>query len=273
VRTSVLATLVDALRRNVSRGQRDLALMELGLVTLPGEGVRRAPLPSVASRPGDAEVAGLLSAVPPQPRHVALLATGSVAPRGWWGEGRPVAWSDLVESALAAGRALGLDLQVGPADLAPWHPGRCARLALADGTTVGYAGELHPAVLQRLGLPARCCAAELDVDVLTAASAGSPQATPFSTHPAALSDIALVVDASVPAAAVETAVREGAGPQLEVVSLFDVYVGDQVGPGRKSLAYRLTFRAPDRTLTTEEVNGFRDAAVARAAERVGAVQR
>jgi len=273
MRTSVLATLVDALRRNVSRGQRDLALMELGLVTLPGEGVRRAPLPSVASRPGDAEVAGLLSAVPPQPRHVALLATGSVAPRGWWGEGRPVAWSDLVESALAAGRALGLDLEVGPVDLAPWHPGRCARLTLADGTTVGYAGELHPAVLQRLGLPARCCAAELDVDVLTAASAGSPQATPFSTHPAALSDIALVVDASVPAAAVETAVREGAGPQLEVVSLFDVYVGDQVGPGRKSLAYRLTFRAPDRTLTTEEVNGFRDAAVARAAERVGAVQR
>ena len=77
----------------------------------------------------------------------------------------------------------------------------------------------------------------------------------------------------MPAAAVEAAIREGAGPQLEVVSLFDVYVGDQVGPGRKSLAYRLTFRASDRTLTTEEVNGFRDAAVARATEQVGAVQR
>jgi phenylalanyl-tRNA synthetase beta chain len=99
------------------------------------------------------------------------------------------------------------------------------------------------------------------------------QARPFSTYPPALTDVALLVDADVPAADVEAALRRGAGPDLEVVTLFDVYEGEQVGAGHKSLAYRLTFRAPDRTLTTEQVNRFRDAAVAEAASATGAIQR
>jgi phenylalanyl-tRNA synthetase beta chain len=116
-------------------------------------------------------------------------------------------------------------------------------------------------------------AGELDVDLLVATSDRAVQFEPFSVQPVAHSDIALVVDADVPAASVEAALREGAGRLLETLTLFDVYVGDQVGQGRKSLAYRLTFRAPDRTLTTEEVNGFRDAAVAAAAAATGAEQR
>jgi phenylalanyl-tRNA synthetase beta chain len=85
--------------------------------------------------------------------------------------------------------------------------------------------------------------------------------------------VALVVADTVTAAEVERSLRSGAGDFLEEIALFDVYAGEQVGDGRSSLAYRLTFRAPDRTLTTQEVNGFRDAAVAAAAEAVGAVQR
>jgi phenylalanyl-tRNA synthetase beta chain len=85
--------------------------------------------------------------------------------------------------------------------------------------------------------------------------------------------VALVVDEPVPAGKVEAALRAGAGESLESVHLFDVYRGEQVGAGRKSLAYRLTFRAPDRTLTTDEVSGLRDAAVAAAATQTGAVQR
>jgi len=156
---------------------------------------------------------------------------------------------------------------------APWHPGRCARLELADGTLVGHAGELHPKVIAALGLPSRTCGAELDVDVLTVASDVTVQARELSTYPVAQSDVALVVDERVSAAALESALRQGAGEMLESISLMDIYRGGQVGSGRKSLAYRLVFRSPVRTLTTKEVNGLRDRAIATATAAVGAVQR
>jgi phenylalanyl-tRNA synthetase beta chain len=95
----------------------------------------------------------------------------------------------------------------------------------------------------------------------------------FSTYPQAKEDVALVVDAAVTTAEVETALREGAGDLLESIRLFDVFTGDQIGEGSKSLAFALRFRAPDRTLTEEETTAARDAAVALAAERTGAVQR
>ena len=99
------------------------------------------------------------------------------------------------------------------------------------------------------------------------------QVRPFSTYPPALTDVALLVAGAVAAADVESALRAGAGEALERIVLFDVYEGERIEAGHRSLAYRLTFRAPDRTLTTDEVNGFRDAAVAAAAEATGAVQR
>jgi phenylalanyl-tRNA synthetase beta chain len=95
----------------------------------------------------------------------------------------------------------------------------------------------------------------------------------ISSFPVAKEDVALIVDVDVPAAAVERALRTGAGPLLESIWLFDVYTGPQVGDGKKSLAYALRFRAPDRTLTDAEAAEARDAAVAAAAERTGAVQR
>ena len=273
MRTSVLSTLVEALRRNVSRGERDAAIFELGLVTRPGRERRTAPVPGTDARPDDGTLAKILTAVPPQPRRVAFALTGDADPAGWWGPGRPADWSDVVGAARAMASALAVGLVVTADDHAPWHPGRCARLELADGSLVGHAGELHPKVVAALGLPSRTCAAELDVDVLTAASEGRVQARALSTYPVAQSDIALVVDEQVAAAHLESALRQGAGPMLESVSLMDIYRGDQVGPGRKSLAYRLYFRAPERTLTTKEVNGLRDQAIAAAAAAVSAVQR
>lgn len=275
MRTSVLASLVEALRRNVSRGHKDLVLVELGSVTLPRPGSSHtAPVPGVEHRPDAGTIAAIEAAVPHQPRHVAVVATGEIERAGWWGLGRSVDWSDLVEAAHVVASALALELRIeADRDQPPWHPGRCARITLPDGTLVGHAGELHPKVLATLGLPARTCAAELDVDVLTVASDPATRFAAFSTYPVALTDVALVVDASVTAARVEAALRSGAGAWLESVTLFDVYAGDQVGAGRKSLAYRLAFRADGRTLTTDEVNGFRDAAVAAAAKAVGAVQR
>jgi phenylalanyl-tRNA synthetase beta chain len=112
---------------------------------------------------------------------------------------------------------------------------------------------------------------EIDLDALPAA--GVAPAPAVSPYPPALIDVALLVDAAVPASDVESALVAGAGRLLEQVRLFDVFTGEQVGAGRKSLAYKLTFRAPDRTLTAEEAVAARDAAVAAAADRVGATLR
>ncbi|MEO6142952.1 MAG: phenylalanine--tRNA ligase subunit beta [Dermatophilaceae bacterium] len=273
MRTSVLSTMVEALRRNVSRGQRDAAIFELGLVTRPVGELKAAPVPGTLVRPDEATLGQIMAAVPPQPRRVAFAQTGDADPAGWWGPGRPADWTDVVGAARAVASALALDLVVTADDNAPWHPGRCVRLELADGTLVGHAGELHPKVLVALGLPPRGCAGELDVDALTAASETRVEARELSTFPVAQSDVALVVDELVVAAALESALRRGAGELLESVSLMDIYRGQQVGPGRKSLAYRLVFRAPDRTLTTKEVNGFRDRGIASATAAVGAQQR
>ena len=140
----------------------------------------------------------------------------------------------------------------------------------------GHAGELHPRVIQAFGLPDRTCAMELDLSVLFAAaeSAGAVQAPQLSAYPLAIQDVALIVDAAVPAGDVAAALMAGAPADLlESVRLFDVYTGAQVGEDRKSLAYTLRFRAPDRTLTAAETAEARDAAVAEAQRRVGAVLR
>jgi phenylalanyl-tRNA synthetase beta chain len=159
---------------------------------------------------------------------------------------------------------------VAAADRAPWHPGRCAAVAV-DGTVVGYAGELHPAVVAALELPRRACAMELSLDAVPAAPV--VEAKRISTFPPALIDVALVLDRDVPAAEVGAALAAGAGELLESVALFDVYESDQLGAGRRSLAYKLTFRAPDRTLTSDEALVARDAAVAAVSSRFGATLR
>jgi phenylalanyl-tRNA synthetase beta chain len=275
LRTSLLATLLPVLRRNVSRGARDVALFELGSVTRPeGDVQETAPVPDVRARPSEAELAAVEALVPPQPGRLAFALAGDRELRGWWGEGRPADWSDAVALVHAVADALSVSVRV-TADPthAPWHPGRCATVTLADGTLVGHAGELHPRVVETLDLPARTCAAEVDLDVLIAAAPAVVPAAPLSTYPLALQDVALVVDEGTPAAEVEAALREGGGPLVESVDLFDLYTGPQVGEGRKSLAYRLGLRAPDHTLTAEEAAAARETAVAEAARRTGAVQR
>ena len=274
LRTSLLATLLPLVRRNVSRGSRDLALFELGMVTRPDGIPPVAVQPGVQARPSDAELAAVEATVPDQPMRIAVVLAGQRELRGWWGEGRAADWSDAVTLALAVASALRVELVVAAdAGHRPWHPGRCAALRLVDGTLIGHAGELHPQVVETLALPPRTCAAELDLDRLVAAAPRVVAASPLSTFPLALQDVALVVDAATPAAEVEAALREGGGPLVESVELFDLYSGPQVADGHRSLAYRLGLRAPDRTLTSDEATAVREAAVAEAARRVGAVQR
>ncbi|MFD5913772.1 phenylalanine--tRNA ligase subunit beta [Streptomyces massasporeus] len=274
LRTSLLPGLLAALRRNDGRGSHDLALFESGLVFLPREEQRVAAVLPVDGRPTDEELAELNAALPEQPRHIAVVLAGAREQAGWWGKGRPADWADAVEAARSVAREAGAELVIRKGQYGPWHPGRCAELAVTvDGAEriVGHAGELHPRVVKALGLPARSCAMELDLDAVEAAGDATVAAPRISTFPVATQDVALVVDAFVPAVDVEAALRDGAGELLESIRLFDVYENaEQLGEGRKSLAYALRFRAPDRTLTVDEASAARDAAVALAGERVGA---
>ncbi|MEU0336371.1 phenylalanine--tRNA ligase subunit beta [Streptomyces sp. NPDC006193] len=277
LRTTLLPGLLAALRRNDGRGSHDLALFETGLVFHPREELKVAVRLPVDRRPTDEELASLTEALPVQPRHAAVVLAGAREQAGWWGRGRPADWADAVEAARIIARETGTELIVRKGQYGPWHPGRCAELAVVAGggeRPVGYAGELHPRVLKALGLPARTCAMELDLDALEEAGAGPVTGPRISAFPVATQDVALVVDAFVPHAEVEAALREGAGELLESIRLFDVYENaEQLGDGKKSLAYALRFRAADRTLTVDEASAARDAAVALAGERTGAVLR
>ncbi|WP_406479784.1 phenylalanine--tRNA ligase subunit beta [Streptomyces sp. NBC_01615] len=277
LRTTLLPGLLHALRRNDGRGSHDLALFETGLVFQPQDELRVAGRLPVDRRPTDEEIASLTAALPVQPQHAAVVLAGAREQAGWWGKGRPADWADAIEAARSLAREAGTELLVRSGQYGPWHPGRCAELAVVvrgAEKVIGYAGELHPGVLKTLGLPARTCAMELDLDALEQASAGVPKGPKISTFPVATQDVALVVDKTLPHTDVEAALREGAGELLESIRLFDVYENsEQLGEGKKSLAYALRFRAADRTLTVDEASAARDAAVALAAERTGAVLR
>jgi phenylalanyl-tRNA synthetase beta chain len=269
--TTLLPGLLRTVARNVSRGAIDLALFETAPVTLPHSGVG-APILPVDRPPTEGEWDDLNKALPDQPLHLAFALCGDRDRAGWWGEGRPAGWSDVVQTARVVAEALGLELSVRQASLAPWHPGRCAELVLGE-TTVGHAGELHPRVCRAFGVPERTSVAELDLDALLSRAVAVPSAPNFSTYPVAKEDVALIVDAALPSAELAATLREGAGILCESVRLFDVYTGQQVGEGRKSLAFALRFRAPDRTLTEKDTAAARDAAVELAVQRHGAEQR
>ncbi len=274
LRTTLLPGLLAAARRNLGRGFGDLALSETGRVFLPEPGPATVPPRlGVDGPPTDDQIAALDASLPRQPRHLAVVLVGAAENGGWWGPGRTATWGDAVELARRAAAAVGVEVRVESSSFAPWHPGRCAALIAVVGgaeQVIGHAGELHPRVCAQVGVPPRTCALELDLQPLLRSSEPLKQAPHISAFPVAIQDVALVVAADVPAAAVEDALVAGAGPLLESVRLFDVYTGAQVGDGRKSLAFALRFRANDRTLTADEASDARAAAVAEAAARVGA---
>ncbi|MEX7469948.1 phenylalanine--tRNA ligase subunit beta [Mycobacterium adipatum] len=268
--STLLPGLLEALSRNVSRGAVDTALFAISHVALKTADTRAVDRIPTDRRPTAAEIAGLDGSLPHQPEHVAVVLTGLREPAGPWGAGRPVQAADAFEAVRVIGRAAGVEFTLHAAQELPWHPGRCAEVRIGD-LTIGYAGQLHPGVIERTGLPAGTCAVELDLDAVPITERlPAPAVSPF---PAVFQDISLIVAEDVAAAAVVDAVRDGAGALLEDVRLFDVYTGPQIGEGRKSLTLALRFRAADRTLTEDEASAARDAAVAAAAERVGAVQR
>jgi phenylalanyl-tRNA synthetase beta chain len=269
LRATLLPGLFAALARNVGRGFPDVALFEVGQVFRAAATDEQMPRLPAGVRPSADDLAAIEAALPRQPWHVGVALAGWWERPGWWGAGRTVEWADAVEAARTVAAAVGVELQVTVAAEAPWHPGRCAALSVG-GAVVGYAGELHPRVVEAFDLPRRSCAMELALDPVLAAAPDLPPAAVVSPYPPATVDVAVVVATEVPAADVAAALRMGAGPLLESVRLFDVYTGAQVGAGNRSLAFNLRLRAADRTLTADEVTAIRDAAVAEAARRCGA---
>ncbi|WP_197377594.1 phenylalanine--tRNA ligase subunit beta [Mycolicibacterium baixiangningiae] len=268
--TTLLPGLLEALSRNVSRGEVDTALFAIAQVVEPTEQTRAVERIPNDRRPTDAEIATLDASLPRQPQHVGAVLTGLREPAGPWGKGRPVEAADAFEMVRIVGRAAGVEFTLRAAQHLPWHPGRGAEVLIGDAV-VGHAGQLHPAVVERAGLPKGTCAVELDLDAVPITELlPAPRVSPF---PAVFQDVSLIVSDDVAAQSVVDAVRSGAGELLEDVRLFDVYTGPQIGDGRKSLTLALRFRAADRTLTEDEASAARDAAVQAAAEQVGAVQR
>ena len=275
--TTLLVGLLKAAALNVGRGHADVALVETGRVFLPATDAPDAPIYGVDRRPSEAELEALERALPAQPWHIGLVMAGHRESAGWYGAGRPVSWSDAVDIVRTLAASFHVDVEARPADVRPWHPGRTAAIVVRStdsghaSATIGHAGELHPRVCRAWGLPERTVAAELDLDALVAAAPDLGPRPAFSSFPVAKEDLAFIVADTVSAAELHHVVA-GSSDLIESVRLFDVYTGDQVPPGHKSLAFALRLRAPDRTLTEDEIRAAREAAVA-AAGSLGATLR
>ena len=264
LRTTLLPGLFGAITRNTSRGFTDVSLFEIASVTLPSAdqsatGSTNPPRPSVAGRPSDADLAAIEKLLPAQPLYASAVLTNAT-------------WSDAVEIALSLGTEIGVQLSVQKADVAPWHPGRCAQLVL-NGQVIGTAGEIAPRVVEKVGLPKRSVAFELDLTALMSAANVTPSAPRIWTFPIVKEDLALVVKKEIAAADLMQAVSEAGGELLEDIKLFDVYEGNQVPEGHKSVAYALRFRASDRTLSADEVQAVRQDILAAVGEKFGATLR
>ena len=266
LRTWILPGLVDAARRNLSRGLTDLALFESGLVFHPSKAVTStADLPIGNHRPSIEQLAVLNETVPAQPRHLAAVFVGNRIHQQVGQRERAAGYQDAIQAARTVAHAVGVDLVLKQVVQAGFHPGRAAELFVeaADGlVSVGFAGELDPNLTASNDLPRRVAAVEINLDLLTDHAPAVVQAKPISTFPAATQDLSLVVNLDVPAAHILASIIQGAGDLLENAILIDDYRGDNVEAGKKSLTFALRFRAFDRTLTQIEASASRDAAVA-----------
>ncbi|MDI6871984.1 MAG: phenylalanine--tRNA ligase subunit beta [Bacillota bacterium] len=248
LRTSLLPSLGEVLRRNLSRRLTDVRIFEVGTVFWPqGEGE-----------------------LPREPRLVAGLLTGQVGGGEWWSTRRTADFFDAKGAVEAFLSALGIaGYEFRPATRAGFHPGRCAELVV-DGEVAGVVGEVHPEVQAALEAPDRVAVFEVNLEVVGRAAVEPLAFRPLPRFPAVGRDLAFSLPADVTARAVEAAIREAGGELLEQVRLFDVYTGGNLPAGRRSLAFALSFRAPDRTLTDTEVDAVVAGVVNRLEQNFGA---
>jgi len=247
LRHTLLASALDTVASNLRFSDR-AAVFEIGAVYLPREG---QPLPD-------------------EPRRLSIAMIGPREDENWQGGDRkPLDFWDIkgiVETLVERLRLK--DARYEPADHPTYHSGRAANLLVGEAR-LGTFGELFPLVRKVFDLPDQpVCVAEFDLEALLEVSLGAHTNQNIPRFPAVREDIAVLVDEALPAAQVEAAIWNAGGTQgvLRDVRLFDLYRGDQVGAGRKSLAYRLVYQADDRTLTDEDATQIR-AKIIRALKR------
>ena len=268
MRVHLVPGLIEVAQRNISRGAKDFAIFEMGSIFRSSQKLVPAISPDLSKRPDQKIIDEIFASVPTQGYHVAGLLVGKTENENWQGKARAYNWQDAIAFAQDILSLCNLQWSVARSDFAPWHPGRCAEL-IVNGKAVAHAGELHPRIIAAYGLPERSVAFAVALNALPDSQLVRP--TTVGTMPAAVQDVALIVDSKVSAADVESALREGAGDLLESITLFDRY--DKIGDGKISLAFTLVFRAADRTLTGEEVSAMREAATVVAGQKFGAVVR
>ena len=261
MRHSLLASVLEVVAEN-ARFRERIAVFEVGHIFLV--------------RTGKDTQMSTESQLPDEPRRLVIAITGPRELVGWQSgaESEPADFYDLkgnVESLLEGLYVQGVQYQ--PTEHVTYHPGRVAEV-LVDGVSVGKLGQLHPLVCENYGLTEYpVLAAELDVEKLKGATRWQHSVIPVSRYPAVLQDIAVVVEESVPASKVQAVIEEAGGKLLQDIRLFDLYRGEQVGTGKKSLAYGLTIQADDRTLTEKDANKIRDKIVRQLNAQLGATLR
>jgi phenylalanyl-tRNA synthetase beta chain len=264
MRTHLIGSLLDAAALNARRGTAGVRLFEIGTVYRQWDYDRPRP-PGRWDPPAGTEgdKAWREHRLPDERTHAGALLTGPVRTPTWRDGDPPRADFFAAKGVLEAlGKALRIPLRFEPATEPFLHPGRSARVLVGEeGVPAGWLGEVHPAVAEQWDL-ADVSAFEVDLALLAANAEYVPAYRDLTSFPAVRQDLAVIVGEDVPAEAVLAVVRRQAGDLLEHAEVFDVYRGAQVGEGRVSLALRLSFRAPDRTLTDEDVAQRRDKIVA-----------
>jgi len=265
MRTTLLGSLLDIAARNAARGSGDLALFESARVYLQVASSGEVVDPLAGQFAGDQP------APFSEPHRFAALAAGSLGERSWRGGGVPADFFALKGALEALGRQLGVELSFAPAEQPFLHPGRSAAVSIG-GEEVGWLGEVHPLVCRTWDLDA-AVAFEIDsAPLVAAATVGEESYEEITVFPPVLEDLAVVVPEAVAASEVRAAVLEGASPYCSRAEVFDVFRGEQVGEGRKSLALAVEFSAPDRTLTDGEVASLRKSIV-RSIDAIGGTLR
>jgi len=270
LRPRVQFTLVDAVKVNLGRGAQDVAVFEVGrgYLALADEVALRAPVDGSVTA---AQIAAMDAALPQQMLMVAGYMAGARVPASWNRQAEAWEWTDALAMVEAVAHAAGVSLTRQADVYPPLHPGRTAVFRLADGSPVAHAGELHPTVCERLGLPPRTVAFQVLLDPIIAATDGQiVAAEAVSGQVLAKEDFAFVVRDDVPAGTLVDVVRRAGGALVEDARVFDVFAGAQVGEGHKSVAINVVMRAADHTLSADEVLAVRRDIIAAAAAEVGA---
>lgn len=272
LRSFLLPGLMHTAQRNLSRGNFDFSIFEIGQVFIAHKKPRQLPDIGIGFAPKKIIQREIDSALPVSRNQVAVLNIGEAVKSSWWGSGVNHSWITVTQQLSNLMNQLGINFELRKIVHAPWHPARAAEIVV-NGEVVGHLGELHPKTCQQYLLPDQVSAMELNIDLIYTAANSVRKYQEIGKMPYALEDIALVVDENLSAFKIQDSLQRAGGSVVESVNLFDVYSGAQLQPGKKSLAFRILLRAQDKTLTAEDLKLIRERMIRRVSDDYQAVIR